>query len=662
VIHPFYIPKQKFLIFPLTENNDGIVFWPRNLDALYTAPYDNSAFSNHTSKCVETMSSCKRSGVGRREQEASNQGDLYRSQTVAQLREKVKKLTAQQVELSEQREQVLVDRQNFVQSAARVHAQISRSANAAANLMNVFRRHYNELGTTLPAELIGAYTTLDEEKDKLGSLEADHLKTEDDLGALEWNFMELENDLYQYDLHQLLSDEELDDDSPRAQEPSHTMAKTPDPISASTAIQYQVASTEYNRLIHRFKILREKVTERLVDDASDLGIDENELQELANSGFVQTFSDMLTQMVDCEVRLKRLKGELISHRDARSVTSRRLSEPTPYTGKLSFDSDMISRVHSDGDVPDSVENVPTLHRVKEWLLDCLKQNALEKTKYLSILQQALAHIDILELDLTDWEVLATQQWSFDMIEPTEVPCIGMRRSTQETLRINDMEETQKAFNQTYDDQHHTSVANRYSGQGPNSNLLNDLVLEGPFGDHDHPRYHLSETLNITESSIDVDEKLVSRHNNISQLQQAPKYTSSQEDTRSAFPNVNTGIARTHWGIKKTFFQESGMERTDSLSPSLTYPKDTALDRLKEPRSTLENIYEPISGMISGISSPPVRHSVSRPLVERTHRYDAPSGTVLIPHEFVSGSMENNRFCDQLIHNSFPPILPYGYRL
>jgi hypothetical protein len=305
-------------------------------------------------------------GAERKKQEDTGQVDFSSAQRMAQVRQKVEKLSAQQIELSEQREEVLIGRQLLVQNAARVRERLRKGVSAATNFMDFLREHYHKLDAP-PEHLISAYNTLDEEKDRLGSFEAEYLQKENDLGALEWKLMELENDLYQYDLQQLFG-EDMKHINVESQEPKHEAMRAQGLIPASPAIQYYVTSTKYSRLMGQYNVLREKIAGKLTDELN-LSIDKAGLLEHAKSGG-QSFSDLLTRIANCEVRLKSLKRQLAPEENTPGVRLRCLSEPACQIEKLYDDSDILCRVQSEGTITDLMGGSSTAHRVRDWLLDC----------------------------------------------------------------------------------------------------------------------------------------------------------------------------------------------------------------------------------------------------------------------------------------------------
>jgi hypothetical protein len=601
------------------------------------------------------MSSYQVFGTALERQQNLGQAKFYTAQTVAQLRRKIDELSTQQVELSEQRDEVLVDRRRFVQSAARVREQLFKSVNAATTLMNAFRKHYNEIDTSLPEGLVSAYNTLDEEKDKLGHLEVEYQQADNDLGVLEWRVMELENDLYQYDLQQILPNEDTDDISVYSQEPIHTAIKTPDPIPASAAVQYQVAFSEYSQMMHHYEFLREEIARRLTDE-SKLSMEETELQDLTESGFVQAFIDLLKQMTDCEVRLKNLRRQLVPHEDTPGFRSRRRSEPASQAERLYDESEIVSLVQSESAVPDLKERGPSLHRVKDWLLDCLKQNALDKARYLGILQQALARSDVLGTNFTDWEDLATQQWPLDTIGPIQMPSISIRPNTQDTVRIASIGDTEQPPEQRLTSTNTNGAREERFYRNEDPNLLSGFIIVKPPDGNDYPRYPMTETPSTTVSSIDADEEFAIGQYYISRSTQTLASTIIQDDMALALPNVDAMTAQNVWRSKALCSQEVAIEQGIHPFPSLAGSKEVAHDTAKETRANLSAVDETIADTISGELSLPAQDIDPRTSTgsDRCDRYlFGQEGSILMG--FEPKNTDGSYFFERFRQTSLPSI-------
>jgi hypothetical protein len=586
-------------LFPLSD-----------LEILETALHTNPAFLSDASKHTKAMPSYQVSGTALEKQENPSRARFYRAETVAQLRRKIDELSTQQVELSEQREEVLVDRQSFVQSTARVREQLFKSVKAATTLMNAFRKHYNEIDTSLPEELVSAYNTLDEEKDKLGHLEVEYQQAEVDLGALEWKVVELENDLYQYDLQQILPNEDTDNISVYSQESIHTAIKTPDPVPVSAAVQYQVAFSDYSQMMHYYEFLRGEIARRLIDE-SKLSIEETELQELTNSGFVQAFIDLLKQIADCEVTLKNLRRQLVPHEDMPGFRSRRRSEPAFQAERLYDESDIISLVQSESAVSDLQERGPSLHRVRDWLLDCLKQNALDKARYLVILQQALARNDVLGTHFSEWEDLATRQWPLDTIGPMQMPNISIRPSTEDTVQIASVGETEQIPEKQLISTNTIDAREEHFYRDEDPNLHNSFIIVEPPDGNDYSRYPMTETPSTTVSSVDADEEFASGQYYISRSTQTLASTIIQEEMALASPNVDAMTAQNVSKSKALCSQEVAMEQRIHPFPSLAGSKEVAHDTAKETRADLSVVDETIADTISGDLSLPAQDIVPK---------------------------------------------------
>lgn len=361
----------------------------------------------------------RRKSTGRHPRPTSAEYLVSTGHLISRLRTKLAQLSNQQEELVEKRERVLVDRQKLVEGWQRVQKQRDQTADAEVKLMDLLRQHYNSINSPFPTELDLAYSIVDEGRTRLGFLESEVTETEENLGAQEWDFMELENDLYQYDLSQLLADETKDDvDIP---EPLEEVISndTEDPMPPSTAIRYRIEQAEHRRLLDCFEDLRGAIA--VLFDATNLSIDEADLVDIATSEAVLSFDDVLTQLAECEVRLQHLRAQrVLPADDTQTAILRRSSEPLPIIESLSATSEAFSRAHSEGDISHLPEHVPTIQRIRDWLLDCLKQNALDRMQYFSILQQTLDYINALEFDMSRWKNMAVKRWSDDMAEAKAV--------------------------------------------------------------------------------------------------------------------------------------------------------------------------------------------------------------------------------------------------
>lgn len=362
----------------------------------------------------------------------SQQSSLVK-QIITRFGIKLSKLATQQEEVAENREQVLVDRGNLVRSGKRVREQRDRTANAEVSFMNVLRKYHNSIGVAFPTEIDVAFSKVDQERTKLGLLEVEHTELDNDLGAQEWSFMDKENELYQYDL-QLLSDEIADDVETTDAPLESQQVFSENRITSSAIVQYQVETTEYSRLRMCFRTFRNAIAKLF--DTTTLDIDEADLVDIDTSEAVLRFDQVLTKLAECEVRMQHLKGKRMQTADIQSSKVRHASEPLLHTESRSNISNTSGKAYSEGTAPHHVDQIPVMHRVREWLLDCLKQNALDKMQYASILQRNMDYIENIELECLDWEVPAPPQWHFDTMMSKPSTQIAAVIESSSDRRIN----------------------------------------------------------------------------------------------------------------------------------------------------------------------------------------------------------------------------------
>lgn len=388
-------------------------------------------------------------------------------------------LASQQEEVAESREQLLVGRGQLARSRMRVQEQRDRTGNAEVSLMNILRQHYNDLGSAFPPEIDAAYAKVDEERTKLGSLEAEHIELDRTLGAREWTHMDLENNFYQFDVQQILADRLVDNIEPTRCLSNRDDSTTANPIPPSAAVQYQVETTEYERLQKWFRDLRKAIA-RLFE-SSTLDIDAADLIDIEITDAVRSFDHVLTHLIECEVKIQHIKQVRMVTDDCQPIRGRRASEPVMYKGSQSIASSSISKAVTEGAVSSHIDQVPVIHRIRDWLLDCLKQNALNKMQYLSILQQEMSVGNDEDNDLSEWEILIVQQWPFDMMTTEPVKQMGAPATSssrpQAQLRV-DSDHEDFLFDQEHIVVSHTPQLQSREPQD-DKHLLEDLILDVP---------------------------------------------------------------------------------------------------------------------------------------------------------------------------------------
>jgi hypothetical protein len=339
---------------------------------------------------------------------ASNAG---KEQLVIHIRTSLERIANQQEEVADTQEQVLIDREKARLSTKQIREQRQHAGSAEAWLMDNLRKHYNEMMKShLPESLVGAYLAVEEARNNLTSMEDGHLRIMQKLGVSEWALTDVENDLYQYSLQQILPDE----DSPVSEESEGTRNQQiileASSFAPSPDIQYRVAVKKHNNLVRRFRVLRKDLVDFIaVAPRGSDGRGEQIVDGPASAGFLQTFGDLLTQIVELEVDIQRLKPDLSPEDRVNPQILRSYSDSGRDASRHPNRDDLPMRARSDGALSRLSEEFPSKSLVHDWLLDCLKKGALEKVQYLTIL------MDIVNLPLLpeDWEERATRVWSYD---------------------------------------------------------------------------------------------------------------------------------------------------------------------------------------------------------------------------------------------------------
>ncbi|KAF3053011.1 hypothetical protein E8E11_010780 [Didymella keratinophila] len=358
-------------------------------------------------------------------------------QAVNHLRSGIEGLTGQQEELEETREEVLIGRETLRKLRQALREQRARTANAEIALMNGFRQHYNHGGDQIPADLVTAYASVDEERNKLGTMEDVYLEAEEDQAALEWTLTELETNLYQSGLRQLLDDSIPDDYAIATPEEEFVAPKPRASIPPSTVIQYQVATQELEQLVDRFQTLRQHISNRIISE-TDLGVPDADLLDLDTNEFVQSFLDLLDRISQSQVKVQHLKSELIHRGTEMTVVDRRFSEPVPRIPGENIYSD-LTRTLSDGSTAHLEDGTFVAHHIRDWLLNCLRENAVQRVQYLGILHQTLSFMEAMLPDLTHWEMLARKHWALDLTDQMDASVVVVPSPSQEANNRFDMD-------------------------------------------------------------------------------------------------------------------------------------------------------------------------------------------------------------------------------
>jgi hypothetical protein len=298
-------------------------------------------------------------------------------------RQRLDRLSEKQEELSEEREALLVKRSELRSLGKRVHAQRRRNADAEALFMTKLREFYNNPGPSFPDSLTSAFEKVQEERDRLGSLETDYLQAEETLGGEEWGFMDRENDLYQYDLQDLLPKEDsyLGTTPDRVAEPKPTLPQ-PETMISSQLATFKGTTTRLDELITEFNALRPHLLEILT-------INSTENSDLTQHGWEESQytghgSQLLDEKIVCEVQVQQLRQDLMNYAIP-AVMILFPAEADSSLGQVAVQSKMEPQALMDGALPDSFHGFPKRERLLEWLLRHLLESLHEQSYFTAVL-------------------------------------------------------------------------------------------------------------------------------------------------------------------------------------------------------------------------------------------------------------------------------------
>ncbi|KAF2469457.1 uncharacterized protein BDR25DRAFT_49696 [Lindgomyces ingoldianus] len=334
---------------------------------------------------------------------------------VLYFRQRFEKASKIQEKLAEEREKLLLERDNVRSAGKKVRIRRVQTGDAEAAFMSVLREFINRHGDLFTSELNAAYRKVEQERDILGSMEEDYLQAERSLGGSEWTFIDKENDFYQYEIQDLFSDGflnryTLNKDTEPPPQPSR-----PDllPSSALIRMEYQATLAKLDQLKRQFNALRPEQAKFIEEQKARKRHRSGDLSGAPEtSEFVTRYSALLTEIAECEVKIQQFKQDLMQREALDSVMTRRNSDPAHFEVRKVVSFDTITRAQTDGVVPTLLENPAIKHRIRDWILERLKTNPVERTTYLNI----LAQFHVPYSDHESWEDRATQYWPHDMSE------------------------------------------------------------------------------------------------------------------------------------------------------------------------------------------------------------------------------------------------------
>ncbi|KAF2015625.1 hypothetical protein BU24DRAFT_182081 [Aaosphaeria arxii CBS 175.79] len=344
---------------------------------------------------------------------------------LSRMRERVEALLDDQDELAEDRETLLIARQSHYAKALEVRKQRIQTGDAEAGLMTALQDAFPH---GIPPGISNAYQRLREERDKLGPLEDDYLQEGEALGGQEWRYVAKEKRFFSIGVMDLLEDDDDDDDDGGhdrrdIQPVPNPLPRKPTSIMPSIAVQYQAAVANLRYLVKQFDTFRQETchfSDVMSSNATD--IEPEPLNQVSvssmNPKLQKLSSSLLDRIADAQVKVQQLRQELRNHDDGDlNRRLRRNSEPTVIAPRtVSFNASF--KAPTEGSSHPVAEFPPVEQRVQEWLLDILRDSALEKAYYLNILEDSMRDVGLVYNSHDSWEDRAVEFWQSDSDNPS----------------------------------------------------------------------------------------------------------------------------------------------------------------------------------------------------------------------------------------------------
>ena len=384
---------------------------------------------------------------------------LRPSQAVIRIRQRLEEVSESQIRISSARKQLLVNREKLRMTSRAVRSKRVDAGEAEAAFMSRLREFVNEYPEALSAALIDAYNKVTQSRDELGELEENYLKDERDLTGAEWTFMDQEDRFYQFDIHGILPEGQINEvaslyDPTRGYSPHHPAPSAtlyqegllypyqllkppfppppppppPPPHTSSTSQDsvdipqslipdpdqgYASMVAEVDTLKREFDQLRQQqaISFEWDDENEVLFPEEDDLPVTDLTDSIGGYGDIVLMISYREAEAQRRKAEeMVPALDASGLT-RRYSDPTHLLRPEPTCSTAMKRTQTES-ATISMRKDPTVkERIREWLLLYLKDSALQRQLYLNILKQHEVAIPV----EGDWKIRAAQFWNNDSL-------------------------------------------------------------------------------------------------------------------------------------------------------------------------------------------------------------------------------------------------------
>lgn len=353
---------------------------------------------------------------------------------LATIQSQIREMSRLQEDLAQVREKLFVERTRLRSTGAAVRMQRIKMGNMEGQFMNFLRIFLHESRIALPSSIMDAYEEIEKARDEMGSSEDDFLEDERALGAAEQSFTQRESMFYQHQCPDVFNKLTLDScqhyimsDAPHPPPPPdpvnlagdvvlvHDAPPPPPPTppfsplnvseppkesqnlpiqprkivttAGDVELQYNVAMKELESLRKEFDSFRPHQSEIL--ERNHPKPQRNfklPILHTSHSDFEEKYSNVLSRLSDCEVKVQRLRVRTAKFRGMPQGPKRRKSDPVCSGGQTALPNLLMTRAQTVVS-PGEYDSTEMKLRVREWMLEYSRNNPIERRIYTNILEK-----------------------------------------------------------------------------------------------------------------------------------------------------------------------------------------------------------------------------------------------------------------------------------
>jgi len=364
-------------------------------------------------------------------------------------------LSEYQVKIGTARKELLVKRERLRSAGRKVQMKRVEAGDAEAKLMNRLREFVNKYDDVLSQSLFEAYEVVAQIRDDLGEMEEDYLQGERDLTGEEWKYLDQDDTFYQFDIHGILPESigsndaasqdqrqiaslfpppptppRLSDHSPvylvesfSPYVPRMPPPPPPPPLEAChlPALQcfnlprraYSAIAAEVNDLKKEFDQLREKQAQSIRWYEGDEVLFENgvDVSEAGPTPSTRRYFDILHDISTREAEAVQLRVMGLDQHCKPTTLIRRNSDTVRLPENTLLCTATMRRTKTESNTSFTENDPATKAKILQWLLQYLKDNAVEKRLYWKTLEE----VGVSDPVAGDWQERAEEFWGRDSL-------------------------------------------------------------------------------------------------------------------------------------------------------------------------------------------------------------------------------------------------------